>query len=192
MAVAYVVAHEEGHNIQNELGLDEGRVSTQGLELDADCLAGAWAADAASRGVVNKQDVEEAQVTAWLVGDYAFDDPGHHGTPSERQAAFTNGYDDLSSCQSVPVELLNLRRHPPLRFDWLLVARSSGSTNRRTRRVRARRMLRRLQSLRSAIGADRTAAQRAFATARSGQSLRGASLPRGVSLGLSDEGGRHA
>ena len=99
MAVAYVVAHEEAHNIQNELGVDDGRVSTQGLELDADCLAGAWAADAASRGVVNKQDVEEAQVTAWLVGDYAFDDPGHHGTPSERQAAFTNGYNDLSSCQ---------------------------------------------------------------------------------------------
>lgn len=99
MAVAYVVAHEEAHNIQNELGFDDGRVSTQGLELHADCLAGAWAANAASRGVVNTQDVEEAQVTAWLVGDYAFDDPGHHGTPAERRDAFTAGYESLGSCR---------------------------------------------------------------------------------------------
>jgi predicted metalloprotease len=99
MAVAYVIAHEEGHNIQNELGWDQGGTSTEGLELDADCLAGAWSADAASRGVVDKQDLTEAKDTAWLVGDYAFDNPDHHGTPAQRQAAFTDGYTSLSSCR---------------------------------------------------------------------------------------------
>jgi predicted metalloprotease len=98
MAVAYVIAHEEAHNIQHELGLFDGRISTERLELHADCLAGAWAGNAASRGVVDDRDLEEAKVTAWLVGDYAFDDPGHHGTPRQRAAAFTAGYDDLESC----------------------------------------------------------------------------------------------
>jgi hypothetical protein len=48
--------------------------------------------------VVDANDLQEAKVTAWLVGDYAFDDPGHHGTPRQRTAAFTAGYDDLESC----------------------------------------------------------------------------------------------
>jgi predicted metalloprotease len=100
MAVAYVIAHEEAHNIQAELGLFDGSVSTHALELHADCLAGAWAGDAASRGVVNGDDLDHAQVTAWLVGDYAFDDPGHHGTPRERVGAFMAGYDDLGRCRA--------------------------------------------------------------------------------------------
>jgi predicted metalloprotease len=78
--------------------LFDGRISTARLELHADCLAGAWAGNAAERGVVDSEDLEEAEVTAWLVGDYAFDDPGHHGTPHQRAAAFTAGYEDLESC----------------------------------------------------------------------------------------------
>ena len=100
MAVAYVIAHEEGHNIQNELGWDQGSTSTEGLELDADCLAGAWAADAAARGVVDKQDL--ARGPGAPPGSSATTPsttPSHHGTPAQRQAAFTNGYDDLSSCR---------------------------------------------------------------------------------------------
>ena len=100
MAVAYMIAHEEAHNIQGELGLASGNVPTSGIELQADCMAGAWAADAASRGAVNASDVDIAQNTAWLVGDYAFDNPGHHGTPQERQQAFMNGYHGLSSCNA--------------------------------------------------------------------------------------------
>lgn len=99
MAVAYMVAHEEAHNVQAELGLFDGQVSTRGLELHADCLAGAWAGDAAERGVVDTNDAKVAQVTAWLVGDYAFDNPGHHGTPKQRRAAFANGFRDLGSCR---------------------------------------------------------------------------------------------
>ena len=40
MAVAYVIAHEEAHNIQAELGLFDGSISIQAIELHADCLAG--------------------------------------------------------------------------------------------------------------------------------------------------------
>ena len=100
MAVAYVIAHEEAHNIQAELGLFDGSVPTQAIELHADCLAGAWAADAAQRDIVDADDLDHAQVTAWLVGDYAFDDPGHHGTPRQRVNAFMAGYDSLGSCRS--------------------------------------------------------------------------------------------
>ncbi len=100
MAVAYVIAHEEGHEIQDELGLDQGQYSTESLELHADCLAGAWAGDAHQRGVAQGSDVDTAKATAWLVGDYAFDNPGHHGTPAQREQAFSDGYQDLSSCQA--------------------------------------------------------------------------------------------
>jgi len=100
MAMAYVVAHEEAHNIQAELGLFDGPYSTTALELHADCLAGAWAKDASKRGVVSADDVERALATAWLVGDYAVHDPGHHGTPEQRRDALTTGYENLSGCQA--------------------------------------------------------------------------------------------
>jgi hypothetical protein len=49
---------------------------------------------------VSTGDENVATSTAWLVGDYAVNDPGHHGTPQERQQAFTNGVQSLSSCWS--------------------------------------------------------------------------------------------
>jgi uncharacterized protein len=100
MAVAYVIAHEEAHNIQQEIGAADLGLPTVNLELHADCLAGAWAGDAASRGVVDTNDVSIAKVTAWLVGDYELHNPGHHGTPKQRRQAFVTGFDDLSSCRT--------------------------------------------------------------------------------------------
>jgi predicted metalloprotease len=100
MAVAYVVAHEMAHNIQHEIGLFDGRSATKNLELHADCLAGAWAGDANRRGILDDGDLDEARVTAWLVGDYAFDNPGHHGTPEQRAEAFLDGYESLRSCRT--------------------------------------------------------------------------------------------
>jgi predicted metalloprotease len=100
MAMAYVIAHEEAHNIQAELGVFDGPYSTPQIELHADCLAGAWAKDAADRDVVNADDVERALATAWLVGDYAVHDPGHHGTPEQRHDALMTGYEDLSGCRA--------------------------------------------------------------------------------------------
>ena len=48
-AVAYIVAHEYGHQIQDELGLFDQQIPTAALELQADCFAGAWA-NSAARG----------------------------------------------------------------------------------------------------------------------------------------------
>jgi uncharacterized protein len=100
MAVAYVIAHEEAHNIQQEIGAADLGLPTVNLELHADCFAGAWAGDAARRGVVDTNDVSIAKVTAWLVGDYEVHNPGHHGTPAERREAFVSGFNDLSSCRT--------------------------------------------------------------------------------------------
>src|SRR4029079_5082272 len=44
-SVAYIVAHEYGHEVQDELGLfdqSEGQVPTMAFELQADCYAGTW------------------------------------------------------------------------------------------------------------------------------------------------------
>jgi predicted metalloprotease len=82
-AYAYVIAHEIGHHIQDELGIlgkvqaAEQRASkTQAnamsvrIELMADCLAGVWAANANEKyHVIQDGDVEKAVNTAKAIGD---------------------------------------------------------------------------------------------------------------------------
>jgi uncharacterized protein len=82
-AAAYVVAHEIGHHIQNELGLlgeanrvrqqvsqEESNLISVRIELQADCLSGIWARAAAqSLGVVERGDLEEAVNAARQIGD---------------------------------------------------------------------------------------------------------------------------
>ena len=102
-AVAYIVAHEYGHQVQDELGLFEryGRqVPTMAFELQADCFAGTWAHSAAAENRLEDGDLEEALDAALAVGDFNADDPGHHGTPEQREAAWRDGFDsgDPSSC----------------------------------------------------------------------------------------------
>ena len=73
LAAQYIVAHEYGHHVQNVLGInaqmhqaqqsdpDRANEYSIALELQADCLAGAWARSAADRGQFdNPQEVEEA------------------------------------------------------------------------------------------------------------------------------------
>lgn len=82
-AAAYVVAHEIGHHIQNELGIlgqanqirqqsseaDSNAISVM-VELQADCLSGIWAREASDvLGVVEKGDLEEAVNAARQIGD---------------------------------------------------------------------------------------------------------------------------
>jgi predicted metalloprotease len=82
-AAAYVVAHEIGHHIQNELGIlgqanevraqsteaDSNAISVM-IELQADCLSGIWAREAADTlGVVDNGDLEEAVNAARQIGD---------------------------------------------------------------------------------------------------------------------------
>ncbi|MCX7289438.1 MAG: neutral zinc metallopeptidase [Rhodobacterales bacterium] len=82
-AAAYVVAHEIGHAVQDELGIlgEANRVRQQvsaaesnaisvRIELQADCLAGIWARGASDvLGVVAKGDLEEAVNAARQIGD---------------------------------------------------------------------------------------------------------------------------
>ena len=102
-AVAYIVAHEYGHQIQDELGLFEQygqQVPTMAFELQADCYAGAWANGASQEDRLEEGDVEEALDAALAVGDFDTANPGHHGTPEQRRAAWMSGFEsgDPSSC----------------------------------------------------------------------------------------------
>jgi uncharacterized protein len=99
-AVAYVIAHEEGHNVQAELGVLNAGLPTYKTELHADCLAGAWLSNAKDRNLIDDNDVESVRTAAWLVGDEAFDNPSHHGTPQQRLDAVDAGIDSLSNCST--------------------------------------------------------------------------------------------
>jgi hypothetical protein len=69
-AQAYVIAHEVGHHVQNLRGaLGRGEVNQIETELQADCLAGAWARDAQSRGALEVGDIDEALNAAAQIGD---------------------------------------------------------------------------------------------------------------------------
>jgi predicted metalloprotease len=111
-AQAYVLAHEYGHHVQNLTGQSE-QVQRSGdregpqsgsvrLELQADCYAGVWAANAASSGFVtfDDTDISEGLSAASAVGDDRIQeksagrvDPESwtHGSAAQRQKWFTTG-----------------------------------------------------------------------------------------------------
>jgi predicted metalloprotease len=114
-AMAYVIAHEVGHHVQNLLGLSEkmGRLRQQlseedynkysvKLELQADYYAGVWAHFADKKeGIVEAGDIEEALNAASAVGDdniqkqargYVVPESFTHGTSSQRREWFGKGY----------------------------------------------------------------------------------------------------
>jgi uncharacterized protein len=102
-AVAYIVAHEYGHQVQDELGLFErygNQVPTMAFELQADCFAGTWAHSAYQENRLEQGDVQEALDAALAVGDFDAGNPGHHGTPEQRAEAWNGGFEsgDPSSC----------------------------------------------------------------------------------------------
>lgn len=115
-AMAYVVAHEVGHHIQNLLGISgdvqkmRGRISQADynrlsvkLELQADFLAGVWAHYADNmQGVVEEGDIYEALNAANAIGDdrlqkqaqgYVVPDAFTHGTSEQRMYWFKKGYE---------------------------------------------------------------------------------------------------
>jgi predicted metalloprotease len=103
-AQAYVIAHEVGHHIQNQAGvLSGGRSNADSVEteLQADCLAGVWAASAKRRDLLEMGDFEEALGAASAIGDdtiqqksqgYVQPETWTHGSSSQRVAAFRKGF----------------------------------------------------------------------------------------------------
>ncbi len=113
-AQAYVVAHEVGHHVQNLLGIAdqvessrrqaseaEANALSVRMELQADCLAGAWATEADAMGhILENGDIEEALNAASQIGDdhlqkaaqgYAVPDTFTHGTSAQRIKWFKAG-----------------------------------------------------------------------------------------------------
>lgn len=94
-AVVFVLAHEWGHLMQANLGLLTEDTFTIALELQADCLAGAYTADADKRGLLEQGDTDEGVVTLINSGDPAgvpWFHPAAHGSPEQRVSAFRAGY----------------------------------------------------------------------------------------------------
>ncbi len=112
-AYAYVIAHEIGHHVQDLLGILEkvddakqslSRTDANALsvrvELQADCLAGVWAANANSELKLTQADVQQAISTAQAIGDdtlqtaargYAVPDSFTHGSSAQRVQWLTTG-----------------------------------------------------------------------------------------------------
>jgi predicted metalloprotease len=100
-AVAYVLAHEYGHNLQQELGIFSNVVSSSArpFELQADCFAGTWAHSVFEAGLLEPGDIEEATNAALAVGDFDIGNAEHHGTPQERRDALLVGYESGEPAQ---------------------------------------------------------------------------------------------
>ena len=113
-AMAYVIAHEVGHHVQNELGtmrsyqqkrqsLSEKAANALNvrLELQADYYAGAWANYVEGQGLLEVGDIEEAMNAAHAVGDDTLQEAAYgttvpdsftHGTSEQRQKWFMRGF----------------------------------------------------------------------------------------------------
>ena len=101
-AWAYVIAHEMGHHVQEQLGLQRPRsnAASVGIELQANCYAGVWASHVEGAGDLESGDIAEALDAASSVGDDRLQkrasgsiDPDSftHGTSAQRVAAFQRG-----------------------------------------------------------------------------------------------------
>ena len=125
-AYAYVIAHEIGHHIENQLGIltkvqdAQQRASSEAqannlsvrLELMADCLAGVWAANANKKWqILQPGDIEKAMKSAEAIGDdrlqkktqgYAVPDSFTHGSSAQRQEWLQKGLSTglIDSCNT--------------------------------------------------------------------------------------------
>jgi predicted metalloprotease len=107
MAPAMVIAHEFGHAVQDQLGWTFPRDIH--AELNADCLAGAWARTAES---LEQQGMRARELDAAVAPLFDFRDPegsewfdeNAHGTALQRIAAFQHGTagDVAEQCTPTP------------------------------------------------------------------------------------------
>jgi uncharacterized protein len=124
---AYVIAHEVGHHVQNELGIlprvtqmqqasasraEANRWQVR-VELRADCYAGIWANRAQRKhDFLDPGDVDQALQTASAIGDdrlqrqtqgYVVPDAFTHGTSEQRKRWFSTGFKlgKVSACDTM-------------------------------------------------------------------------------------------
>lgn len=124
LAAAYVIAHEVGHHVQNQLGIlpkvtqmrqqssqEDSNYLSVLTELQADCFAGLWARSSTQDLQITREDIGEAMTAAAAVGDDALmesagravvPDAFTHGSSEDRQEWFMRGYEagELSSCNT--------------------------------------------------------------------------------------------
>jgi uncharacterized protein len=113
-AQAYVIAHEYGHHVQNQLGVLESIGNDrQGpesravrSELQADCYAGVWAANAVETGLIEEltqADINEGLEAASAIGDDRIQEQAQgqvnpetwtHGSSEQRRRWFSRGYEE--------------------------------------------------------------------------------------------------
>jgi predicted metalloprotease len=129
---AYVIAHEVGHHVQNELGIlprvteAQQASSSQSqvnalqvrVELQADCFAGIWANHAQQQHhFLDPGDVDQALQTASAIGDdrlqremqgYVVPDSFTHGTSAQRKHWFLQGFNSgkISDCNTLSANAL--------------------------------------------------------------------------------------
>ncbi|WP_198970676.1 KPN_02809 family neutral zinc metallopeptidase [Xylophilus sp. ASV27] len=124
-AQAYVIAHEVGHHVQDELGITakvdgmrarlsqaQNNAMSVRVELQADCFAGVWAYHSQqSKRWLEPGDIESAMNAAQKIGDDTLQrsagravvpDSFTHGTSAQRQRWFGAGYQsgDMRSCDT--------------------------------------------------------------------------------------------
>jgi uncharacterized protein len=124
-AQAYVIAHEVGHHVQDELGITQqveqarardtpaqANALSVRVELQADCFAGVWANHAQkARNILEQGDIEEAMNAAQKIGDDALQESAGravvpesftHGTSAQRQHWFSTGLQNgtVKSCDT--------------------------------------------------------------------------------------------
>lgn len=90
-----VLAHEWGHHIQYSLSIEHR--AGNAYELQADCLAGAYAQDAGTRRLLDPGDITEAVAMSASAGDPVWlpqGEPGTHGINDDRITSFMRGYLD--------------------------------------------------------------------------------------------------
>jgi hypothetical protein len=117
LAQAYVIAHEYGHHIQNLTGAlrrsDAQELGPQGgavrIELQADCLAGVWVANALRTGFIEdltRADIQDGLSAAAAVGDDRIQErvqgrvtpeSWSHGSAEQRQSWFVRGIESGSA-----------------------------------------------------------------------------------------------
>jgi uncharacterized protein len=109
---AYVLAHEYGHHVQNQLGVLERIGNDTGpesravrSELQADCYAGVWAANAVADGLIEQltqEDINSGIDAAEAIGDDRIQaktqgqvnpETWTHGSSEQRRRWFSQGYE---------------------------------------------------------------------------------------------------